>query len=74
MTPAEISAWLTVAGQGGLVLGVLVAIAIQILTYRRLHIVVEQTNGMSHRLEELAGLAGEQRGREAQAKKDSENA
>jgi len=60
----EISAWLEVAWQTSMVLGVLVSVAIQVITFRRLHTVVEQTNGMSHRLEQLAGLAGETRGRE----------
>ena len=60
----EISARIDVAWQGSLVLGVLVNVAIQVITFRRLHTVVEQTNGMSHRLEQLAGLAGETRGRE----------
>ena len=65
----DIGAWVAIAWQASMVLGVLVSVAIQVITFRRLHIVVEQTNGMSHLLEQLAGQAGETRGRE-QAKRE----
>jgi hypothetical protein len=70
VTAIEISTWLGVAVQVGILLGIGVSIGIQILTFARLHRVVEQTNGMSHRLEEMAGAAGERRGRaEAEAER-----
>ncbi len=59
--------WMDIAWLITVVAGVGASVVIQIMTFRRLHIVVEQTNGMSHRLEELAGIAGEVRGRAEEA-------
>lgn len=73
LTPALAQEWLGVLAQLLLLVGVAATVFIQLRIYAALqgqheilHKVVEQTNGMSHRLEQLAGDAGEQRGRAAE--------
>lgn len=70
MTPLEAQEWLGVLAYALLLVGVTTTVIVQLRIYYTLRItqatmdkVVENTNGMSHRLEQLAGDAGEARGR-----------